>query len=215
MLEPAPDWRLRARYGGLLGAYWAGGYFTAQAHATVAFDSTLPVDAMLPFVGAAVWLYLAGIAWIVAPLFLLPTRAALRMAARGYALALTVSILFFYLLQTSAPALRAHVPAAATGDLSVSMLRLLHSVDGPGNLVPSLYVGLSWLAAEALTRADPRWKVPSLLIALAVSVSVVLCKQHTVVDVVAGLALAALCRQDGPYAEFLAGPMAPRPRPRR
>lgn len=216
MLDHPPDWRLRARYGGLLAAFWAGGYFTVQAHATVAFDSTLPVDTLVPFVSAAVWLYLAGLGWIVSPLFLLRSRAELRLAARSYAFALALALLCFYLFQARAPGLRAEVQLLANQqDWSMAALALLHAVDGPGNLVPSLHVGLSWLAADALTRGNARWRLPSLSIALAVTLSVLLCKQHTVLDVLAGLLLAALCRAEGPYRELLAGRAPTQPRSHR
>jgi membrane-associated phospholipid phosphatase len=211
MAEPAPGWRMRVRYGGPLAAFWAAGYFTAQAYAVAVFDPMLPIDAMLPFVGAAVWPYVAGIGWIAAPLFLLRSRAALRAAARRYALALSVALACFYLVQTCAPALRPQVQGGDDG-ASASLLRLLHSVDGPANLTPSLHVALSWLAADALSRHARRWGRPSFAIALAVTVSVMLCKQHTVIDVLAGLGLAALCRTAGPYADRLAAGEPAQPR---
>jgi membrane-associated phospholipid phosphatase len=189
----APRRRQRAGAGCLLAGIWGGGYFGAQAWLRPVADPVTALDLSLPFVAWTVWIYLAGIAWIAAPLVALRTDALLARWSRRYALALMLALACFVALPCASPALRGQAMAAMPGSWSGAALQLLHHVDGPGNLFPSLHVTLAWLAAAALAAQYPRARAACWLAAAAVAVAVLLCKQHTVADVAAGAALALVC----------------------
>lgn len=65
----------------------------------------------------------------------------------------------------------------------------LQYLDRPYNHLPSLHVTLSWLAVHA-AQGPRRSRVGLAVVASGISVSTLFVKQHFVVDVVAGYALA-------------------------
>lgn len=70
-------------------------------------------------------------------------------------------------------------------------IRLNHAIDPPYNCFPSLHVAISVTAAWGLWKADRVVGTLAAMLAAAIVCSTVLLKQHCVVDVVGGLALAA------------------------
>jgi membrane-associated phospholipid phosphatase len=69
---------------------------------------------------------------------------------------------------------------------------VLYALDPPYNLCPSLHVSIAVLAAMSMSRALGRRAPLSSLAAAVVAVSTCLVKQHFLIDVFAGAALAAL-----------------------
>ncbi|TYZ53946.1 hypothetical protein C2I33_16425 [Ralstonia solanacearum] len=183
----------RIACGTVLGGVWAAGYFGIAWHVAPVADLTTALDTVIPFVGWTVWVYLAGLPWIVAPLAVVREPGLFRRAACAYAVAIGTGFLCFTTLQTEAPALRAQSVPDGLDCTTAWALRTLHRADAPVNLLPSLHVTLAWLAAWALTRQHRRWRHACYAVAAAVTASVCLVKQHTVLDTLAGLLLAWLC----------------------
>ena len=77
------------------------------------------------------------------------------------------------------------------------------SFDEPRCTFPSLHVAFGWLMYLGLRDQAPRWRPLLLFLAVSISISTVLVKQHFVADVAAGMALAW-----GAWA--LAGRLGPR-----
>jgi len=71
------------------------------------------------------------------------------------------------------------------------MIAGLYAADTNTNVLPSMHVIGSVAAAIAVCRSKPnrRWRVPAVILAVLISVSTVLIKQHSVLDVFVGLAL--------------------------
>ncbi|HKH28375.1 MAG TPA: phosphatase PAP2 family protein, partial [Sphingomicrobium sp.] len=66
----------------------------------------------------------------------------------------------------------------------------LYAVDPQTNLFPSLHVSLGVLAALSISKAAPGWACLATGAVAAVAISVCTVKQHVLIDVVGGLALA-------------------------
>ncbi|WP_347328998.1 phosphatase PAP2 family protein [Ralstonia pseudosolanacearum] len=183
----------RIACGAMLGGIWAVGYFGIAWRIAPVADPTTALDTAIPFIGWTVWIYLAGLAWIIAPLALVREPRLFRRAAFAYAIAIGAGFLCFTALQTEAPALRAQAVPDGLGTATAWALLTLHRTDAPVNLLPSLHVALAWLAAWALGRQHRPWRHACHVTAVAITASVCLVKQHTVLDAVAGLLLAWLC----------------------
>jgi hypothetical protein len=199
---------------------WGLGYFSL-APLPARFDPSTALDLRLPFVGAFLWVYLAGIVWIILPACLIRSRRRYRETASAYAIALLVAFICFALMPTATPSLRLQAATAAPGGWTGTALALLHRIDGPSNVLPSLHVALAWLAAHALvsppalrsgmrsglrsapltghdgpSRGRARWRNGlCVLAAISISLSVCLTKQHAVADVAAGGLLAWAARR--------------------
>jgi hypothetical protein len=177
-----------------LGAFWALGYFWlgARTQTVQAFDPSIPIDALIPFVGWAVWPYLLGIACIGLPALLIRSPALFRETAIAYAIVIGLSFLCFFLAPTEADSLRSQIVLAGLDYYTATTVSILHAVDPAANLTPSLHVSLATVASFALAREYRAMQVVTAgLLVIGVG-SVFLLKQHTIVDALAGLTIAAI-----------------------
>jgi membrane-associated phospholipid phosphatase len=190
------EFHARAGWFAALLLLWGACYFGigGSGLARRARDVAAPLDAAVPFLGWTVWIYLAGLLLIIAPLFMLRDLGQFRITARCYALAILASLACFATLPSSSASLRAAVAVSELPLLTAWAVRALQDIDPPVNLFPSLHVSLSALAAWSIAEATPRWRQVWRLALALVAISVVTAKQHTLLDVGGGLALAAAAR---------------------
>lgn len=76
-----------------------------------------------------------------------------------------------------------------------SMTRIIYSLDMPTNLFPSIHCLASWLCYIGLGKSNkiPKWyKIFSCIFALLVCASTQFTKQHYILDVISGIAIAQL-----------------------
>ena len=102
----------------------------------------------------------------------------------------TVCLVFFLLLPTTMT--RPEITGTGFFD---SLLRMTYTIDRADNLLPSLHCFVSWLCYIGVrgNKQIPLWyRVTSLVIALSVFVSTVTVKQHVVIDIAVGAALAEI-----------------------
>jgi hypothetical protein len=178
----------------LLSAYWGTAYFALGHVVPPRFDPSIALDAAIPFVPWSVWVYLGGVAWIVAPLWLVSARGRFDRTSLRYALAMSVAFACFALLQTG-PGLRAQAAVADLPPATALALSALHRIDPPTNLLPSLHVALAWLASWAIGASHRRRRAACALVAVSVTCAVLLTKQHTVLDAATGWLLALACQR--------------------
>lgn len=183
----------RASTAAWLLALWITGYFFLIPDATSprhARDLATPIDNAIPFLAWTVWIYLAGMPLIAAPLFALRSEAAFRRASLDCAVILLASFACFAVLPVSSPGLRDAAAMADPGGVTTQAIRLVHALDPPGNLFPSLHVSLAALACWSVAKALPRWRLAFWAALAMVICSVTTTKQHLLIDVAGGLALA-------------------------
>jgi membrane-associated phospholipid phosphatase len=151
---------------------------------------TLPwtqVDAWVPLVPATVWLYVSDYALVFSAFLRLPTWPEVKRFMRGYYAMLAAGAVVHFFWPTTFP--RHWFPVPTEGAVGVAFT-FVRTVDTPASCLPSMHVASSFFAAFSLWR-QPR---PTFLgwsaWALAVAVSTLTTKQHYVVDVLAGVALA-------------------------
>lgn len=70
---------------------------------------------------------------------------------------------------------------------------ILFSLDQVANTVPSLHITYSFLTVRTITAADFRWNIHLWVWFAGICASVLLVRQHHVIDIVAGLTLAEVC----------------------
>ncbi|MBI5477337.1 MAG: phosphatase PAP2 family protein [Deltaproteobacteria bacterium] len=145
------------------------------------------VDRAIPFDPGWVFVYLC-----VYPMFLLPflhdaPPGTHRRLALGYILVLLVAYAVF--LSVPVGFARSDMPVGAK-QYAVWALGKVHVFDRPWNCLPSTHCAVSLLAGLALWEMGGRIRVWGMATALGIAVSTTLTKQHYVIDVVAGYALA-------------------------
>ena len=148
-------------------------------------------EARIPFIPGFVYLYLSIFFVFLLPLFSLPTRKIRALA--GAFLTATVAAGCIFLILPAAP--RFERPEIVPGYEFV--FAWLYTFELPYNLFPSLHVTYATLILRAVAREENSPAVAAglglwwcLLIA-----SVLLVRQHQIVDIIGGIALASLCQR--------------------
>ena len=154
--------------------------------------SYCPLDDMIPFVRQFVFVYvlwyplMAGMAlWL-----LFRSKRAFLRYAHAVIAGLTLSIVIFF-IWPSGQNLR---PAEVTGgDLAAVLMRLIYAADTNTNVLPSMHVVGTLAAVRAAFEPDcfegkwQRWAIAAL--GLLINASTVLIKQHSLLDLLAGVIL--------------------------
>jgi len=183
------DGRLRKRrFAVVLAVAYA--VFTATYLSTNAFSVGrdahtlfLPGEQRLPFLPAFEYLYV--LTYFVPVLLFVTVRdaATLQRLLRATGLSLLTAYATYLLFPVYFERPRLEVSSLHTWLLSLEYL------DKPYNHFPSLHVTLSWLAVHA-SQVSPKARFGLAILVTGISISTVFVKQHYIVDVVYGFALA-------------------------
>lgn len=151
----------------------------------LALDRAIPLLPSWSLVYGALYLFL-----IVLPILAIREEDPIRRTVHAYLLAWITAYAFFIAWPTVAP----RPPGELVEGTSFGAwgLRLLYGADPPYNCFPSLHVAHSFISALALRGLHRPLGALSLGAASLVAVSTLFTKQHYVLDVVAGVALAVI-----------------------
>ena len=156
-----------------------------------------PLDDLIPFWKYAIIFYALWFPWIPVTLLYLLLKAPRRELWQtilplyaGMALCIVT-----YIVIPNGQQLR---PETIEGtDLFATVVRLMQGMDPPMNVCPSLHVlvtvhlCLAWVRTRTpLVERHPQIRAASVLLALSIIAATVLLKQHSVIDVFCGIAVA-------------------------
>ena len=128
-------------------------------------------------------LWLGGFAWAA---FKMSDRM-FRAFALAFLLTCSVSIVIFFIFPTYVPAAELH-----GNGLLIFLLRFLHEGAGRYNALPSGHIYITALLTFFYSLWYPRYKSVWIIILVIVSFSTLFTLQHYILDIVAGLIVAAL-----------------------
>ncbi len=157
------------------------------------YDLSVAADALVPFVPASVIIYLAAfITWPACYLYCAAQdkERAYRFLCAEF-LAKTACFLSFLILPTAIAR-----PIVEGNALCDALVRFVYWFDSPTNLFPSIHCLMSWmcyLGVRDAPNARRGAKIGLMIFAFGVFLSTLTMKQHFIVDVFAGVALAELC----------------------
>jgi len=155
----------------------------------VTWDRLVPLQPIWAVIYGALYLCL-----ILLPVFIVRAKELLRRTVLAYLMVWITAYIFFLVYPTAAPR-----PAQLIGDgFAVWGLRFLYDADPPYNCFPSLHVAHSFVSAFACYHVHRTVGITAILAAAVVGVSTLFTKQHYILDVLAGVLLAAVA-----YALFL------------
>ncbi len=149
----------------------------------LALDRAIPIVPAWSIVYGALYLFL-----IVLPVLLIRQGAHIRTTALAFLTVWVIAYIVFLAYPTAAPR-----PEKYVGEgFGAWGLNILYGADPPFNCFPSLHVAHSFVSALACSRVHQRLGTFALIAASLVALSTLFTKQHYVVDVVAGIALALI-----------------------
>lgn len=174
------------------------GYFGVGWVATDPADArslALPLDRAIPFLLGSVIVYWSILPMGLLPVFVVADRNVFRRVALAYTVTIAIALAIFVAFPVTSAGFRPDAAAFADAGFTGWLLRLLHFLDPPLNLFPSLHLALAFLAALAAVRVRSPLGVIAVVWTLCIAVSVCTTKQHFALDAVAGMALAALVQR--------------------
>jgi len=156
------------------------------------YDLTLPIDLKIPLIPAFIIIYLG---WFF---FLAIEYISVSKDIDSYDKFLTASaiggaVCFVLFVVYPVEMVRPEIPQ--TG-LFVPLMNVTYSADHPVNLFPSMHCFASWMCfiSNRAKQAGSKFRVAiSLSMTILICLSTLFVKQHIVLDVVSGIALAELC----------------------
>ncbi len=145
-----------------------------------------PLDPLFPLMPAWSLVYLSLFCAALLPVFVVHQQELIRRVVLMFLTTWLVAFAVFLLYPTAAP-----VHAGVTGgSFTDVVMRGVYSSDVAYNCFPSLHVAQCFLAANGCYKVHRRTGMVSFVWATLVALSTLFTKQHYVVDVVAGTALA-------------------------
>lgn len=149
-----------------------------------------PLDGMIPVLPWTWWFYVPVYsASIVATAMMVPTRGHLLRGCAALGVGQAFNSVCYVLLSSPYPRTEAFEGVETDGIAAIA-LYWIHRLDPPNNTFPSAHVMLGVICAIMAWRSGSRWRGFPLFAAVGVSISVLTLKQHYVVDVPAGVAVA-------------------------
>lgn len=172
---------------GLIGfAYFGIGYGIAPQYSLIT-----DLDNLIPFVPVMIWPYLSFLILLFGSFFLIQTPRLFHNITWGLVTASFLASIVYTTFPTEYPREVLH----SWDGLSELAIYIMHRIDPPTNNFPSLHVTFSWLIAIFLKKDwDDELGTFFIWWAILISCSVVLVKQHFVMDVLGGYMLARMTR---------------------
>ncbi len=147
----------------------------------------LPLDGRIPFVPPFVLGYILVYFTPALSVFFLRNRAEMYRTFLAFGLNSLICFPIFLLYPVEYPRVQP-IPDTVMGHL----LAFVHVLDRPVNCFPSHHVSTAFTTFFAVRRQDARWGALFGAIACLIAVSTLFVKQHYLVDVPAGIAVACL-----------------------
>jgi membrane-associated phospholipid phosphatase len=151
-------------------------------------DLLLPGEEKIPFMPFSILVYSLE--------YLLPIWLFVMISKREYILKIIIAFVamviihvFFYFSFPVEYVLRPHLSADTMGYYFISTL---YEMDAPINTFPSMHVSIAFLTFFIIRKYRPHLQWIGFLVAIIISTSTILIKQHYILDVVSGVMLAWL-----------------------
>ncbi len=177
---------------GAVVAFFLVGYFGVGWLATDPADArtlAMPLDAAIPFLLGSVISYWSILPMALLPIFAVRDPALFRRVALAYAVAIAVALAVFVIFPVTSQGFRPDAQAYSNESFAGWLLQLLHFLDPPMNLFPSLHLALAFLAALTTWHVNRGIGVLAVGWTACIAVSVCTTKQHFALDVAGGLGL--------------------------
>ena len=144
-------------------------------------------EPLIPFIDWSVFVYMSDYLYIGLVFFLLKERENMNKIYYSQILMLLFAMVVFTLYPTSYPR-----PIVEYYGFTGKAVQLLHSLDTPCNALPSLHVGITFLAGFGFVKEQKKLLPLFMLWAVLISLSTLTLKQHYALDVISGFLMSVV-----------------------
>ncbi|MDO8644587.1 MAG: phosphatase PAP2 family protein, partial [bacterium] len=172
--------------------YYIGGYLGVNAlnqQRGIFHDLTLPGEASIPFVPFFLTGYTAIFLLVIYLYLIIDSFSFFKRTAAAFAICVSIHLPIFLLFPVRYNLRAVFDPS---GSWLLEAMDFYYWIDLPYNCFPSLHVGMAFLCMFLLHRYNKKRSWPLVLLALFISSSVVLVKQHYILDIAGAIPLAYL-----------------------
>ena len=155
-------------------------------------EVAFPFESQIPFIPLFILGYIFAYLSVVFLYFLIDDMDLFRRTFVAYFALTTFACLIFMIFPVKMH-FRPSLESLPADGIIADIVRAFFIVDRPNNAFPSLHVGYPMLSAISVWKTRPIWRWILLGMTIVVAVSVVLVKQHYIVDTFAGAASAFIC----------------------
>lgn len=138
----------------------------------------------VPFLNWSIWVYLSDYLYIGLVFMLLKEKNNMNKLFYSQVLLLFFSMFIFFFFPTTFPR-----PVVEYQGISGALIKMLHSLDNPGNACPSIHVAMTFLAGFGFIKERRKLFPFFMLWAVLISISTITIKQHYFIDVLVGFLL--------------------------
>lgn len=191
MLTPREKKEKRALFLIVIG-YFTAGYLLINwinLHRSHYFDVSLPGEENIPFIAFFIFGYILVYLSVFLLYFIIDDIEDFRRTAMAYLAVTTIHYILFLIFPV-----RCDMRPDLSGleGISAGVTRFFYFIDKPQNCFPSLHMAYSVLAMLVSWRKHYCMRVIFAVMAVLVGISVILVKQHYIMDVIAGAAAALI-----------------------
>lgn len=186
---------VKARYLFLALVPYFAFYFLIQSLIqTGSYNLLTEMDLKIPFIPYFIWIYHTILPVILVTSFLILQKKDIFLALMFSNIFAGIVLCLFYVLF---PAFYPREMFVDTATISGWLIEMTQSIDGPHNTFPSSHVTFAWLLVFFANLSQyvkgHRWlRLVYFYWAILISISTLMLKQHYIVDVISGFALAIL-----------------------
>lgn len=166
-------------------AYFTVGYLTINwfnSERTSFYDIGFLFEAGIPFVPIFIFGYLLVYLTIGGLYFLIDDEVMFKRAVWAFIMLITIHFIFFVLI----PVRMDLRPVVVEDSVVNSFVKFYYWLDMPQNCFPSLHVAFPFLGALLLWKQKRMWSWIYIIATIIISISVILIKQHYILDVIGG-----------------------------
>jgi membrane-associated phospholipid phosphatase len=147
------------------------------------------LDELMPFTDWTIWIYHSQFFFLLFNVYLIKRAENLQRVFYAMVLASLLSFCIFIIYPTTVPR-----SLSLPDGLTAKAFAFLYSMDTSSNCLPSLHVSLAWLAATGVLSERTKLSALAIVWAIAITLSTMTTKQHYLVDIIGGLAVAIFSR---------------------
>ena len=150
------------------------------------------IEHIIPFIDWTIFIYMSDYIFVALVFYLLKDKQNMNRIFYSQLMLLFVAMIIFFIYPTAYPR-----PTVEYNGFIGSFVKFLHTLDTSSNACPSMHVAVTFVAAFGFIKEQQKKLFIFIPWAILISLSTLTVKQHYILDIVLGLAIAIIAYING------------------